>query len=72
MAIDYSYYDKLMESGWVIDTAIGSGKVPLWGKFTLVLKEGAPEEIKQEFEAWRKAEEWEREHVKQYGKIRRI
>ena len=63
MAILYDTYDKLMSSGWVIDTAEDDDDVPDEAVFTLVLKEGAPKEIQELFWSWKDTFEWERDHI---------
>ena len=57
MAIDNEKYEKFYNSGWVIDTQ-GDDVPDEIGEFTLILKEGAPEHIKKEYEEWKAVHEF--------------
>ena len=58
MSIDMERYEKLLNSGWVIDTLEDSGEVPDEAGFTIVLKEGAPEHIRKEYQEWKELYDW--------------
>lgn len=68
MAIDYRICEELLESGWMIDLSADDDDVPDDLVFSYVLKDGAPKEIREKFEGWRNAFEWERDHLEAYRK----
>jgi hypothetical protein len=66
MAIDYRVCKELLESGWMVDLAADDDDVPDDLIFSYVLKEGAPKDIREKFDDWKDAFEWERDHLEAY------
>ena len=70
--LDPKALDDLLETGWLEDST-SDGTIPRDGSFAWKLKDGAPEEVKKQFEEYKALSEWEYENMMmKYGKADKI